>query len=579
MTETLLTALSLILTLAHALGGILITRGVLTLLGGVKGKGQSSSGVNALRSSISTLLAPLLIPLASLAFLIALTYLERSPLTLWIQVIAPLSTSLWVIWGHYSAKKVEPGALFEALFPLAIPLKGKDMLTKVHMWRAKEWSSQGHDLSVKSFVRTAIRAIDDERGSNRESLTIDQVLKILRDSFQEVHQALSHFPLAKTLTLADWVYEIDRLGEIWSSGLDEIDRGRAFVNPLTLLDHQSLWKWSSAQPKDLLNRELSAWLHLGVYCLVTRRVIDHFGVHVDGTGSTSSTDEHRTELLDESRSYTPLLWLVLTRKLTVPMGLYFILSSVALTLEHGLFGSIFCLAIGGVIVHNVQRSLSLDRWRAALDLLSKDKREQRVDLSQVKEACLVKLKEAEDLFNKEFDSHPAMSTLKFLGNTAELIAYEHRRPEHHQAPLALCNVYVCDVALTAQLICDDLIDWRSEGGLFSMIITAISKLGISIGNVDDKLMASLNEWAKVSETADEDRRLVTAETPTFIVQKAQAADVWIKEKRAGLGFFSSAGFTMASSYAQDAIRDKCSAELSSRVLALYQGEVKNHRLK
>ena len=574
MTDSALTMFGLLLTSAHIIGAGLIIRGLITLFRGIQGEGQSASGIDSLRETVISLLSPLWLALLSLALLIGMTYWERSPLTLWIQLIAPLSTMLWVIWGHYSAQRVQAGAFFEALFPLSVA-RGKDTpLSRTQEQRSIEWSHQHHSLDIKSFVKTAIRAVEDESEHNKKRLDLDQLLWILRDSFQELHQALSHFPLADRLTLADWIHEVDRLGSLWGSGLDEVDKGRAFVNPFTLLDHKSLWRWSSAQPGELLERELSAWLHRGVYSLVTRRVVERFSQKQALLESSATTTSY------DNQSGSPLLWRLLTRKITVPMGLYFILSAVAMMTSHGLNGLLLSVCLGVIIVHCVKRVLSLSRWRDCFDMLARQQRVHDEEHHHKQLNSLAHITMAEESFDKNFDAAPAISTLTFIQETSCLIAFEHRRPEHHQAPLAFCNVYLTDVALTAQFICEDVISWREEGGLFSTVLSAVSKLGISLGNVDEKLMQGIIAWTAVTEEEGAAPLVGDEKSDTGLLKgKALSADRWIADKRSGLGFLGSTAFSLASTYLQSSLKEKCREELRARVLALYQGKVQASQTK
>ena len=121
MSPAFYNVISAILFIAHLIGFIWVLWGGWYLLKGVKGQGQSAEGVSALRNALLDLFKPIVWGASALLLLLAITFWEHSPLTILIQGIAPLSTMIWVIWSHFSARRVDPGEMFEALVPLSPP--------------------------------------------------------------------------------------------------------------------------------------------------------------------------------------------------------------------------------------------------------------------------------------------------------------------------------------------------------------------------------------------------------------------------------------------------------------------------
>lgn len=558
--EVLITTFSVLLTLSHVIGGALVGRGVITLLRGVSGEGQSEAAVDDLRRSILRLLSPLLPALLAIFALVALTYWERSPLSTWIQLIAPFSTLLWVLWGHSTAKRVESGEMFEALFPLKTLTYSGLQLDGQQLERAAEWSKMSHDLNPRSLVKTALQALKDQQESEKVDIDLDLFLEILRDTFDELHDVLHRFPLGARITLADWMYEGERLGKLWQTGINQVEGGRGFVNPFTLLDQKMFWRWSSAQPNELFTAELSAWLHGGVYSLVTRRWI----------ASKSDQQDPSTSPIQEqySTSEAPPLWLLMTRKLTVPLWFYLVLSTAAISLSHGIYGAIIGALVGVFVFASLRKTFSIQRWRDHLTALGTGVSRRSPQLDQQLEESIAHIDAALAVFEREFDNQPAVATLTLLSETSYKIAYTHRRAEHTEAPLALCNVKPSDVALSAKLICDDLIAWRSEGGLLSMIVGAASKLGSSLTNLDERLMQSLIDWVEGADGGDE-----RTDPPRSLNDRARAADRWIIESRENMGFMKAAAFQLAISYAESSLKKSLSEELKERLVPLYQGEI------
>lgn len=583
---------SSLLILTHLVGFILIAKGVAILLKGLEGKGQSEVGIMHLRESLIRLLRPALFGLFGLTLLVGLTYWESSALTTWIQVIAPLSTLVWVVWAQKTAKKVQAGKMFEALVPIGaeVGAVGKEQhLDQELIKKADAWAKQNHTFSGKALVRTSLEAINEVSKNEKHKLDLDDLALILRDSFAEIHQVLKRFPLAQSLTLADWIYEVDRLSDIWGDGLSQVELGRHFVNPFTIIDRKMFWQWSTAKPSDLLNDELSAWLHRGVYLIVLRRWQDLSQSKVkDSEGETVSSAERPTSQKPDllSQQSTPTLWSLMTRKFTVPFWLYYLLSSVAVTLNHGLYGAGFALIVGALLYQSFSQVTSISRWRKELAGLGAIERSKLEALSDKYEQSVKHLEKLGEEFEQEFSQRPSQAILKLMSQGFIDVAHEHRRLEHQNAPLSLSNATLSDVALSVQLVCDDFIKWRNEGSILSMVISFASKLGLNLTNTDEKLLQGIKDWAYAGDqldlpdhkhestelsTQEADSHLAVQDESNFSLQaQSERIDAWLKPHIDEAGFLVKMGLSAI----QLSLKDRISNELKTRIIPLYQGSVR-----
>ena len=191
-------SLSGLVLIAQALGFSAILWGAWRLISGLRGEGQSAEGVAHLRAELLGLLKPMLIGLLAVATLMGVALWERSPLTRAIQLIAPLSTLVWVLWSHYSAKKVNPGQLFEALVPLSISAPPELRA------RAEAWADQAHPLNARGLMQTTARAVQDLKmeGASFKSVGVEESLELTKESLIALHEMTTRFPLARLLTLS-----------------------------------------------------------------------------------------------------------------------------------------------------------------------------------------------------------------------------------------------------------------------------------------------------------------------------------------------------------------------------------------
>ena len=566
---------SSLLMISHAFGFILIIKGVTSLLKGLEGQGQSEAGIKQLREALVRLLRPALFGLLGLTLLVGLTYWESSALTVWIQAIAPLSTLIWVVWAQKTAERVQSGEMFEALVPIGAEFNHSNhdkYIDQALINKADDWSKQKHPLSAKALVRTSLEAINELSKTEKQKVDLDDLALVLRESFAEIHQVLRRFPLAQSLTLADWIYEVERLSDIWGEGLGQVELGRHFVNPFTVIDRKMFWQWSNAKPGDLLNDELSAWLHRGVYLIVLRRW--HDIAKSDGTldaqriaSSKSETQQHLKLIAQQP---TPTLWSLMTRKFTVPFWLYYILSSAAVSLNHGLVGVGFSLIVGALLYQSFSQVSSIGRWRSELANLGQIKRAKPEDLSDKQEQCLSHLSGLGDEFEKEFSKQPSQAALKLISQGFIAVAHEHRRSEHQIAPLSLSNATLSDAALSVQLVCDDFIQWRNEGSLLSMVISFASKLGLNLSNMDDKLLEGIKDWAYTDDDPHNlDTSSDTDESNFSLDAQSKRVDAWLSPHIDEAGFLLKMGLSAI----QITIKDRITNELKTRIIPLYQGSV------
>lgn len=579
MNITIYQGLSVAIFIAHSLGFILLLWGAWRLLRGVRGEGQSAEGVAALRGALLKLLQPVIWGALALSALLALTFYERSPLTGWIQVIAPLSTVIWVLWSHFSARRVNPGEMFEALVPLAPKAQDDDPLTRALREKAQTWSDQAHPLSGRALTQTALRAVDDAREvqGDTDSLSLDDLLIILRDALADTHHACQRFPLGQQLTLADWIFEGERLSEIWGSGLRWIDRGRALVNPFTLLDNKRLWGWAKGKPGPLFQRELSAWLHHGLYLLVVRRLHERSQARSDPQSASRSK---RLEAPLEVSADAPPLWRLLTRKLTVPFWLYWALGSLAVTLNHPIIGGALTVLSGALLWVSLDHATSIRRWRESLGALGASRRASRADDAALNEAVTDILKARVQTLREGVTSRPCSSMLTFAQEAGLEVAMVYRRDEHPRPPLALLNATIVDALFTAELICDDLVKWRASDGILSKIIWVLSKFGVSDQRVEGLLLESARSWAQGASDDEPHDDISTSEETTHgeaaqlsVAERAERADLWLEREVAGLNFLLRKPAELAIAKIVPLVSDWLCEELIERVIPLYQGAV------
>lgn len=573
--------LSASLFVAHSLGFIFLLFGIWKLLRGVKGEGQSAEGVAALRRALLKLFRPILGGALALLALLALTFYERSPLTNWLQVIAPLSTVIWVIWGHFSARKIDPGELFEALVPLAPQARGSSIAPPL-MESAQAWSNQGHSLSAQALAQTALRAVDDARAHHEQSeaLSLDDLLIVMRDALADTQAACREFPLGQQLTLADWLFEGERLAEIWRRGLGWIDRGRALINPLTLLDNKSLWGWSRGKPGPLFERELSAWLHYGLYLLVVQRLQERQSAResTGGEGAERRSRVHR-ESEEANDAPAPPLWGLLTRKMTVPFWLYWVLGSVAVTANHPLIGGVLAAVSGVLLWLSLGYTTSLRRWRQSFSELGALRRASRSSNHELNHEVSSILREQTQRLHLDSESRPLSSLLRFAKETSFEVGMTYRRPEHPDPPIALLNATIVDALVTAELICDDLIQWRESSGTLSKVIWLLSKFGVSDDRVEEILLESARSWAQGSEIQESSAessdlaRGAEESSDISLTERAERADTWLMGEVAELNFLLRKPAELALSKLTDVLNDWLSEELTQRLIPLYQGAV------
>ena len=576
--------LSSVLFIAHLVGFIWVVWGGWYLLKGVKGQGQSVEGIRALRQALVDLFMPIIWGALALSSLLILTLWEQSPLTVFIQGIAPLSTMTWVIWSHFSARQVDPGEMFEALVPLAPPRIGRGSVPDHFHQSAQAWSNQPHSLNARALTQTALRAVDDNRHyyPDRKPLSFDDLTMILRDALADTKEACERFPLGQKLTLADWFYEGERLTEIWTRGLRHIDRGRAMINPLTLIDNKRLWSWSKGSPQHLFEHELSAWLHHGLYLLVIRRISE---VQNQTLSHPSFPIQYHAKAGTTETTEIPKLWQMMTRKITVPFWLYWGLCTAAISINHHLIGVILSVISGGLLWVSLNQATSIKRWRHRFTLLGGLQRPHRISDEELTHKVHQLVDRQSEQLKAGIDEYPLVSLLQFSQETSIGIATIYRRPEHPEAPLALLNATIVDALYTLELICDDLILWRNSGGIIPKLVGFLSKLGIEDQQVEKMLLDVARDWADhaekegselklqhkdAKESDDEPQNL--AVTPSLF-ERAEKADAWLNREVDELNFVFKAAAILALSQVKNRLQDWISDELTARILPLYQGAV------
>lgn len=534
--------------------------GGVTALGGIGGEGQSERGINSLRRSLIKLFSPLSIGGLSLLCLLIITYVEQNPLAIFVQGIAPLSALTWSLWSHYTADEIEPGQMFEALVPLAPPNQSDQRLK-----RAKEVANQAEGFHARAITLTALAAVSDEQeaqDTHHQPLKIDTLASLLRDAVRQLHLSTRQFPLSQELTLADWMFEGQRLGQIWSKGLKRMNRGRSLLNPLILLSHKKLWSWSKGHPSILFSRELTVWLNYGVYLLVAERLREQ------------NDQQNQTNIKTQSSIKVPHLWSMLSRKIAVPMWLYWSLCSVAITLSHGLLGLGLSLISGALLWNSLRRVTSIERWRDELCSLGALQRTNRLSEVHLTKAAYQAVDDAMETLKSQRRVQPLVAALTFAQTSAYSIAYTYRREDTPQPPAALLNATVVDALHTMELTLDDLIKWYQEGGVFPNILKLCAYFGGSEDKLDAQIFSMAKAWAHadsmLSLTTEEER---ANENELTLMQRAQEADQWLSEQLEDLHFILKAAAEGLIGQLNSSICAWIKNELLKRALPLYQGAV------
>lgn len=568
-----------LLMICHIIGGLFIIWGTWRLLQGIQGEGQSAQGVSLLRMELIGIFKPLILGILAVMLLLGLAMWERSPLTQWIQVIAPISTVIWVFWSHSSSRKIRPGELFEALVPLALKISPE--LDQ----RAKSWVNESPPLNSRGLMHTAFQAVQDAQDQNqiRKSLSVEVTLQITQDSLRELYEATLRFPLGQQLTLTDWIYEGDRLSRHWGRGLQWITRGRALLNPLTLLDYKGLWRWSKGSPADLFQLELAAWLHRGLYVLVFQKMRAHL-IEEDPTFSPMASEEsasvNHQKMSDEASS----LWELIAFKLTVPFWLYLVLSSAALIVHDGWIGAVISVLAAGVLGYSVKRVTALSAWREAFARLATHKRTTLPQEGRIADEVRGMLVRLNNLFTQELRSKqtPCMSLIHVTQQGWSELSQAYRRelPDLKEANPVLnhINVTLPDLIATLYWLCDDL--KRFSDSKAGNLLKGLSEyFGDQLsGGFEPMVLDAIQQWSlegdheQISshETEDEGHELQNIDALT---QRAQQADQWITNNVYEAGFLIKTVAVPILHSTAEGVQGWIQHELLTRLTPLYRGDV------
>ena len=585
--------LSTLLISAQVLALLAVLWGTWLLIGGMRGEGQSADGVARLRRELLDVLKPLFIGLLAVGTLLGLAMWARSPLTHWVQLIAPLSTLVWAVWSHYRARAVLPGELFEALVPLTQEAPA-EVVT-----RAEAWARRGHPLTARALVQTTFQVVDDltVEGSSLKTLGVDAALQITQDSLADLHEMTARFPLARQLTLADWLYEGERLSARWSAGLTWVGVGRAILNPFTLLDYKGLWRWSKGKPATLFQRELSAWLHQALYVLVSARVstylLDHPELQAEGSEALSDqgVSEAPVDQAEPKERRPARLWRLLSFKFTVPLWLYLGLSAVAVIEAYGVLGAGFSVVALGLLWWSIGRATSLEAWREAFERLAGCERvsvgvdDPRGDQAR---GALARL-------NERFESRlevgePCQGLLELTEQgwleTSEAYARPLRELSDPHPALKHLNATLPDLVATLYWLCRDFSSFR-EGTAGALLMTFAQRYGDLDERLERALLEALSAWSEGAtegeesalspELADEQSQeaLVTAAEASeegALSRYAVKGDVWVKENVYSGGLLMKLA-EVAFKAAARSTQEWLSKELTHRLNALYRGDV------
>ena len=589
---------------AQIFGALWVIYGVRVLISGLQGSGQSEAGVRLLREAILRQLSPLLWGGLAIAALFGLCLWERSPLMILVQGVAPLSTLLWALWSHRRARAVVPGALFEALVPLTAPRRSLEEGGPAHLHResaaliaqAERWAQSQRGLSPRSFVETALAAYD-QRESSLDSTpesasgsapevgagsSLHQLVSLLAEALHETRTACLGFPLGQQLTLADWLFEGERLTARWRRGLRSVNLGRALINPLTLIDHDFFWRWSKGRPDELFERELTAWLHRGLYLLVARRILEGERAAEAPPASPPPASPPPTSPSPASAGVSvsaTQLWALLFNKLAVPLWLYWGLSGVALTITHGLTGAALTVFAGGLLWYTLRRSSELTRWRALCGALGAHRRAPRD--AALRSDALTLIEEARARAEAGAEEAPVKALLELARDGSRDIATRYRRVEQRDPPEALLNATIVDAFASLEHLCRDLLRWQERGGALPMLLKLLEQLGQREQRLEQQLLEAARSWARsapeeadpgANPEANPEANPVAREAQS-LEEKAAAADQWLTEKVSGLNVILRIPTQLLLRQISGATRGWIVRELEERLLPLYEGRV------
>jgi hypothetical protein len=381
--------------------------------------------------------------------------------------------------------------------------------------------------------------------------------------------------------LSDWIYEGERLSRHWQGGLSWITRGRALLNPFTLLDYKGLWRWTEGSPAELFQRELAAWLHQGLYILVTQRVEEQLLSSQEGQpAQPQARSEELSTLSDEASA----LWNLMTFKFTGPLWLYLGLSGLAAIEGHGWIGVALSLAAAGLLWGSIRRASALSVWREAFKRLATHRRATLPSEGPVTDEVSGMIGRLSDRFVDELSARkePCQGLLSFTQQSWEGLSYAYRRelPDLSEPnPILLrLNVTLPDTIATLYWLCDDLKHF-SESTAGSLLKGLSSYLGDRFegGGFEATLISAAQSWSLEGESeqisAHEQEGAGDELMESALTQATQRGDLWLKEKVYEANFLVSAVATPLLNNAVESVQRWVASELSTRLNAMYRGEV------
>ena len=570
-TLQLISWLGPLMTLAQ-LGGVgLVLWGGYQLLTSLHSDGPSASALGALRGELTRLARPLLAALGGLLLLLTLALMSRSPLTHWTMVIAPLSTFVWLVRVNHGARRLTPGELLEALAPLSPP---SDPLSPELAVRAHAVAAEGLPLTGQALAQTALRALDEARerpeGARLKDLPISDLIALLRDTLKDLHAAALRLPLARGLTLAGWEAEVRRVEREWEQSLSRVDLGRALVNPLTLVD-----KVPHLHPKTLLERELAAWLHAGLYALITRRLL---ALGRTPAPTAPAPNAHAPDADHDARAPEParppqaLLLGLFKTKLSAPTWLYMTLLSAAAVESYGALGALAALAAGGATWWALRETFSLSRLRAACERLSAFQAPAPAadDPRAAEAAALVRARLARS--KEELSARPCGALLSVVTEGALSGAEVYRRRPEDAAPLRYLNATLPDALATAYWVCDDVLVWREKSGALQTLVGLLSAFGVGDMNLDELIRRELHRWAG-SAPATQDPSAPSDEPSQPLSARAARLDDWYQGKLKDLSVWVRMPIEMGVNALTSSILEWLGEEVERRLNELYLARV------
>lgn len=477
---------------------------------------SDQEGLGEIRGQLWLLFRPLVLGFISIALLMSSIFIDHLGGT-WLKFIAPVSTIIWMFWVQIRAPKILAGTFFNALVPLVrheetLPTKTQENIDDltwqwIEKLKDKRLSSQ---FSSAAFLQSVIYAIESGEKHLKEdilhNMSAADLIELIKSILHDFHRSVLLFPLAQRLTLADWMTEGRHFHQHSQKTLTYYSWGRFLINPLSLLDHKKLWKAAGVKNQDIVQQELSAWLHAGIYrltlhhiCVYTLKKNDHIEFKLSDEYTQESSQPHAD------------LWSMLTSKLRVPMWLY--LGVGAWGCWHTLsLWTALALIIPSIALYiwSERTTFNLARWQAAFSTLAQIKKESSIHSNK----SSIFNDYVQDLAHSHKNNftpqslldqwhHYTIHSLQVIMDDYDPTDPEFKAPQVNTLDFDVyrCELLIPDIIASTYYICDDFLQWYQAGGFWSKVLSFGELVGFSISRqrLDQLLIKFLHDMAHTQD--------------------------------------------------------------------------------